>query len=218
MRLAESPGLLAGDAEGDALDPGGGGGGAGRRGLQAGEITYYMDIAPPEALPVEPPPEPIVDFVDPVPPELIVPPLAMDLPALSEPLLPGAPLDGVGEGTGAGPGSGSGTGGGVGSGTGPGTGPGQGMGAGQGGTIRPPEPIALLIPPMAPSSLRGREIRVRLQVNAAGRVTGVELVTSSGSARYDRELRRTAEGWLFRPARDPDGRAVAHVFEYTVGL
>lgn len=219
VKLADSPLLLAGDAEGDALDPGGGGGGgggAGRRGgLQSGELTYYMDIATLVA-PVDVPPEPVVDFADPVPPELIVPPLAMEVPAL-EPVLPGTPLDG-GAGSGEGAGTGSGTGGGSGSGTGAGTGPGQGVGAGEGGTIRPPEPIALLIPPMAPSSLRGREIRVRLQVDVAGRVTAVELVTSSGNARYDRELRRTAEGWRFRPARDPGGRAVAHVFEYTVGL
>ena len=224
LRFGDEPIFLAGNEEGGAGEAGGGGGGGGGRrgGPQPDELTFYMDIATPAALPaIEALPEPIIDFSEPVP-DVPMPQLAVNEPTFSESALPGTPLDGVGEGpgqgTGAGPGSGSGTGGGSGSGVGTGTGAGEGPGSGRGGTIRPPEPIALLIPPMAPSNLRGREVRMRLQVSVTGRVTSVELLTSSGNARYDRELRRTAEGWQFRPARDPEGRAVAHFYEFSAGF
>ena len=66
--------------------------------------------------------------------------------------------------------------------------------------------------PPAASSV---SVTLRLNVNSLGRVTAAELARSSGDRNYDRTLLQTARGWEFRPARDPDGRAVAALFEVT---
>ena len=162
------------------------------------------EVTPVEPLSVDVPPPPEIEPVD-------MPDLAIG---------PGG--DGTGEGpgsgSGTGPGSGSGTGGGDGSGTGTGTGAGTGPGSGAGGTVRPPDPQGMLFQPPAPRELRGREITIRLDVDAQGRVTAVQLVPPTGNARYDRELRRRAQEWTFRPARDASGRAVPYVFEYVIGI
>jgi hypothetical protein len=41
----------------------------------------------------------------------------------------------------------------------------------------------------------------------------VELAPGSGNGDFDKKLRETARQWLFRPARDAAGRAVAALFE-----
>lgn len=220
--IGHEKGQIAGAPGASGLQ-GGGGGGGGSAGRGLSEVTYYVTIAPPAS---EPTIEPIA-----VPEITPIAPLSVDVPPPPIMETPVAPLpnialgtggtgtgEGAGDGSGAGPGSGSGSGGGSGSGVGPGSGSGVGAGSGEGGTIRPPEPVAMLIPPMPPSDVRGKEIPIRLQVDEHGRVTGVRLLVPSGNSRYDRELRRTAEEWQFRPARDQNGRAIAYTFEYTVGL
>lgn len=220
--IGHEKGQIAG-APGDPGLQGGGGGGGGSAGRSLSDVTYYVTIAPPlgEAT-IEPLAVPDVIPIEPLSVDVPPPPLIEAPPAQLPDVALGGGGTGTGEGPGAGsgqgPGSGSGTGGGSGSGTGPGTGAGTGPGGGEGGTIRPPEPVAMLIPPMPPSSLRGRDIPIRLQVDERGRVTGVQLLVPSGNSRYDRELRRTAAEWQFRPARDPNGRAIAYTFDYTVGL
>lgn len=217
--IGHEKGQIAGEA-GEAGTQGGGGGGGGSPGRAQSDVTYYVTIAPlsdamvdPLALPEVVPIEPL--SVDVPPPPLIeVPPAAVPDIALG-----GGGTgtgEGPGQGSGIGPGSGSGSGGGSGSGTGTGTGAGSGPGSGAGGTIRPPAPTAMIIPPMAPSNLRGRTVRLRLMVDERGRVGSVQLLATSGNGRYDRELRRAAEGWLFHPARDVNGRAIAYPYEYEV--
>jgi len=213
------PDIAGGPAGAPGLQ-GGGGGGGGSAGRRLSDVTYYIDIAPlpDEAAPVE---APVIPEIEPVAVDVLDPPVIEAPAPVDLATLGGGGIgegEGPGTGSGTGPGSGSGTGGGSGSGAGTGTGAGEGPGAGAGGTIRPPEPVAMLIPPMPPSSLRGREIPIRLQVDERGQVTAVQLLAPSGNARYDRELRRTAQEWQFRPARDPSGRAIPYVFEYTVGL
>ncbi|NJD10136.1 MAG: energy transducer TonB, partial [Gemmatimonadetes bacterium] len=95
--------------------------------------------------------------------------------------------------------------GGIGSGIGPGTGRGR---------LLAPSPNTILIPPQAPSAVKGRTVLVRLAVDSAGIVREVELVPSTGDRKYDEKLRKTAFGWRFRPARDAANRPVAAPFEF----
>ena len=224
IQLGREQGDIAGAEDGAPGRQGGGGGGGGSAGRSLSEVTYYVTIEP-MSTPTEAPTTielPVIEPIEPLSVDVPPPPTIEAPPAVMPDIALGGGGTGTGEGpgtgSGTGPGSGSGTGGGDGSGVGTGTGAGTGPGSGAGGTIRPPEPVAMLIPPMPPSSLRGREIPIRLQVNERGRVTDVRLLVPSGNARYDRELRRTAAEWQFRPARDPDGRAIPYVFDYTVGL
>jgi TonB family protein len=77
----------------------------------------------------------------------------------------------------------------------------------------PPSPMALMLPPKAPGSVRGQSVTVRLAVDSAGIVQAVELVPATGDSGFDKKLREIAKQWLFRPARDPSGRAIAAAFE-----
>ena len=186
-------------------------------------MTYYVSIEPlsPEApatieLPEIQPIEPLSVDVPPAP--------TIEMPAAQ---VPDIALGGGGEGTGEGPGtgsgegpgSGSGTGGGDGSGTGTGTGSGEGPGSGAGGRITPPDPQGMMLYPPPPRGVRGRGwITVRVSIDARGRVTDVRLIPSTGNSGYDRELRRRAEQWTFRPARDENGRAVPYDYDYAIEL
>jgi TonB family protein len=202
---------------------GGGGGGGGSAGRSLSDVTYYLTIAPlaPEApATVELPPiEPMEPLSVDVPPPPTIDAPAAPLPDIA---LGGGGVgtgEGPGTGSGTGPGSGSGTGGGDGSGTGPGTGAGTGPGSGEGGRITPPNPMGMLFHPPPPRNVRGRgEITVRLSIDARGRVTDVRIIPSTGNSGYDRELRRRAEQWTFRPARDENGRAVPYEFDYYIEL
>ncbi|HEX6589831.1 MAG TPA: energy transducer TonB [Longimicrobiales bacterium] len=165
------------------------------------EALAVPDVIPIEPLSVDVPPPPVIDV-----PSAPIPDIALGGGGSGT-------GEGPGSGSGTGPGSGSGTGGGSGSGTGTGSGSGTGAGGGEGGTIRQPDPMAMLIPPMAPSNVRG-VVRIRLMVDATGRVTDVQLLTPTRNARYNRELQRTAAGWRFHPARDQNGRAIAYPYEY----
>lgn len=218
LRSSDS-GAGAGDERGSA---GGGGGGS------AGEETVvYVEVAPARPAPTAPPNPADLAFQEVLPPVDSVPPPPV------EPTTPAAPLPsaaprvigsvagaagsggggsgrGVGSGTGSGigPGSGSGTGGGTGAGMGTGSGPGAGAGG-----IAPPIPEMLLLPPPHPRSLRGRSIVVRLQIDEHGAVRDVKLTT--GNRGYDRQLRRVAMDWRFRPARDPNNRPIASEYDAT---
>jgi hypothetical protein len=128
---------------------------------------------------------------------------------------------GAGTGSGAGPGSGAGTGGGQGSGTGTGTGEGVGPGTGgEGGTIRPPEPRQLILPPMdkPPKSLRGQTIVVTFWVERDGRVVEVATEPEIEEGGYRRRFREAMIGYRFRPGRDASGEPVRATFPITITL
>jgi protein TonB len=67
-------------------------------------------------------------------------------------------------------------------------------------------------PPVYPPESRARReqgiVVLRLDVDADGRVTRVEVLASSGFPRLDEAARAAAQGWRFRPARR-GGRGVA---------
>jgi protein TonB len=80
------------------------------------------------------------------------------------------------------------------------------------GAIVPPRPSGAQNPsPQYPpaSRRRGEQGRVTLlvQVDPAGRVADLSVVTSSGFAALDREAERTVRLWRFEPARQ-EGRPV----------
>jgi TonB family protein len=209
----------ANGAGGGLFAGGGGGGGSG------GEEITYISVPPSapaqaaeeEAVVPDPVPVPV-----PVRPEP-VPEIAINIPKVVTPVVvptgslvrttDGGAGTGSGGGAGSGTGSGSGGGTGTGSGGGDGSGIGTGTGPGTGGRAWPPSPRALMLPPQAPSSIKGRSVTVRLSVDSAGVVQDVDLAPGSGNSDFDKKLRETARQWLFRPARDAAGRAVAALFE-----
>lgn len=209
----------AGVGTGPGLGPAGGGGGG------SSEYVEYVDLAPPVTDPtieeLVVPEEPEAELPEEEPEETAQAP--EPAPAQPVPPVAAAPAPGggagVGEGQGAGPGTGPGAGGGSGGGTGggigSGTGPGVGGGGGGDGTIRPPVPLSVLLPPPHPASVRGRTVELRLSIDVRGTVRQVEVVTSSGDRGYDNRLRRTAMEWRFQPARDPQNRAVVGIAPIT---
>jgi protein TonB len=200
-----------------------GGGGGGSRGSGGGapktERMQFVQIAtpppPPIPVPVVKPPEvkPIV------PPPPVVPPPPQPTPKPTEPKVEAKPADkpvsdapgpvtGIGGGTGhdGTAGTGPGTGGGVGSGVGTGKGSSVGAGTGGGaGTIYPPQPIALFIPPIpAPSKLKGKEMIAEFDVDSTGKVIDFQ-VTSTKDGAYDKKLRESLASVRFRPAVNGNG-------------
>jgi len=191
-------------------DLGGGGGGGG-----GGERVTYIIALPPVSPPAAAVPTPVPPVV--TPPKAAVPVLSPQPAATAVDTLARAPSDTTGQGTSAGagstPGSGGGTGGGSNGGQGSGTGTGNGPGSGgEGGSIRPPDPRGLSFPfGTPPKELRGKELKVTFAVTADGRVERFEtdpVITDRG---YYQKFSEAALGYRFRPARRPDGQAVAAV-------
>ena len=208
--------LVGNDVPGSGFGTGPTGGPAGGGGGGSEQIEY-IDISPEAAAEVEPfvvpepeIPEPEPELPEPEPPAAETPAPTPAPPAAPQPM-PGAG-SGAGEGTGTGPGTGPGAGGGSGGGTGGGIGSGVGTGTGGGGggdgTIRPPVPMSVILPPTPPASVRGRTVELRLAIDARGTVTRADIVTPTGDRNFDNRLRRTALDWRFQPARDPDNRPV----------
>src|SRR5687767_14685232 len=210
-----------GMGDGIGAGPAGGGGGGGS---EAVVVTAVDEPPPPEPEPEEKPPE--------VVPPVIIPPLEPEIKPVEIPPVTAAVPDtmpkvvaaavpptggtgggqGPGTGTGTGPGTGPGSGGGSGGGEGGGIGSGYGPGTGR-GRVMAPSPEVLLIPPPAPGSVRGKEVVVRLSVDATGVVRDAEIIPSTGDRKYDGALKKVALGWRFRAARDADNKPVAVQFD-----
>ena len=211
--------LGVGDGIGIGLAGGGGGGGD-----DDAPVAITVAEAPPapkEEPKVEPVPPPV-----PVPEPEIKPEIKpIEVPSIALPTMDTMPRiasvltgTGNGQGTGNGPGTGQGTGPGSGGGSGGGDGGGIGSGRGPGsgrGALLGASPEVLLIPPPAPGSVRGKAVLVRLAVDATGVVRDVEIVPSTGDRKFDGQLKKTALGWRFRPARDSQNQPVATSFEVT---
>jgi protein TonB len=211
LLLLTDLGVGAGVSKGAA---GGGGGG--------GEDVAYMELSsPPKAqeaveqvVPEPPPPvPPPVPVPTPVPAPEVKP---VETPVVQQVAILGAAngtgTQTAGSGTGAGPGQGPGSGGGSGGGEGGGIGTSVGPGTGK-GRILAPYPEFLLIPPTAPGNVRGKTVTVRLAIDESGAVRDVELMPATGDRGYDKELKRVAQGWKFKPARDPGNNPVAVQFD-----
>jgi TonB family protein len=216
--------LVTGDlgvGTGPGTGAAGGGGGGGREDVIS-IVVSQTEPPPVEAeelvvpTKVEEVPEPVEE--EPVP-ELALVVDSTPKPSAAAPQPPNpAGGSGTGEGTGTGSGTGSGTGPGSGGGTGGGSGGGIGSGMGPGtggGKILGPSPEVLLVPPTAPGNVRGKAVVVRLAVDSTGIVRDAEIIPSTGNRKYDETLKRTALGWRFRAARDPNNRPVSVLFDVT---
>jgi protein TonB len=191
---------------------GGGGGSRGSGGAREAqpkeERLRYIRVDPkpvvtPDVLPPIPevpkeekPPEPRIEITTEIPKE------QMDFSLAT----------GVGGGTGndgtkgTGPGTGGGVGSGVGTGRGTGTGPGTGGGE---GTIYPPQPIQVLLPPFpAPEKIKPYYLTVTFEVDERGNVIGTPKFNPSKDAGYNRQVLATLKNFRFRPATKWDGTPV----------
>jgi protein TonB len=212
------PAMLGAGGAGPA--GGGGGGRQGTGGVPARERLEYIDVSPsapePRAIAPQavPPPKTLRPHVEQgrpvIPPPAIPPSLQMSVKAPDPPRLL-AMTRGVGGGAGndgsrgAGPGTGGGVGTGAGTGRGSATGPGTGGGT---GTIYPPTPDFLLIPPLPrPDKLKGKSIVVTFIIDATGKPERIEF-ESTGDGGYDRLLREKFSEFRFRPAHRADGTPV----------
>ena len=221
MPLFEHDVLLQATRGGGGPGPVGGGGGGqrGTGGESRQENVRYVAVAPaPASAPaiVAPqPPKPVPPPPEPVPPE--PPKVDVKLDASMAPAAI-APVAGTGGGTGSdgtggtGPGTGGGTGSGVGTGTGSANGPGTG-GDGMSDTmIAHPTYQPLPFDP-APSSVRGKPLKVQFLLDDRGNILKVQFA-SSGDRSYDKAVRETFSRWTFRPAvLRTTGAPVPSVFE-----
>jgi hypothetical protein len=195
---------------------GGGGGGSGGTGgprVKVQERLDYVRIAPP---PPRPTPTPQITPPTPVPPPLPVPKQApsvvpkVDL-KIELPLPSGSGTTGTGGGSGTdgsngnGPGSGGGQGSGVGTGRGSAVGPGTGGGP---GTIYPPTPTELFIPPLpVPEKVKGTQLVAVFDVDERGNVVSFEFNRTKDGG-YNRKLEQVLGQIRFRPGVMGDGTPV----------
>ncbi len=117
--------------------------------------------------------------------------------------------EGKAEGDGAGSGSGSGEDGGNGRGSGNGSGDGEGSGADA--PVKPPR-VTKMVSPNYPRDARRQGIegrtRVKMLVNAEGRVESALVVGSSGNASLDQSALEAVYKWRFSPAKNKQGKDV----------
>lgn len=156
------------------------------------------------------PPRPIVV---PPRPEAVVEPKPIELERLLELQLSFSPvtLPAVGEGRVPGSRSGPGLPGGEGAGD---------AGDAAEGLLRliRPHPRGIILPPLGgPAEVRGREVKVRVFVSAAGTVDSVRLDPPTPSREYNERLAREALSWKWEPALR-GGRKVAAWAEYTIAI
>lgn len=195
---------------GDYVDVIGGLGPAGGGGSE----VRYVELFPPASAPPTAPvvtARPATAFVLPTPKVSTRPKdtPVFALPTDATPVVL-APRPGQDAGSRRGSGQGTGVGSGVGSGEGPGT------GGGAGGIATPPEPRQIVLPPDAPSSMKGLEYTVRLWIDTRGRVTNVEVNPPIDDAGYRKKFRERMYQLLFYPARDASGQPVNARYVITV--
>ena len=68
------------------------------------------------------------------------------------------------------------------------------------------------------SYLSRPEVTLRVSTDAAGNVTNVEVVKSSGSNEIDQPCRVSMYDWWFEPKKDAAGKPVPDVFNFTIGF
>ena len=187
----------------------GGGGGGGNR-------TLILYVPPAPATPAPAPAAP--EIVMPKQLTVVVPVVPADTtprapaPAPAQPSAGQGPGEGAGKGPGTGPGSGSGSGGGNGSGAGPGTGP----DSGGGGTLYPPSPQGIILPPThPPSALRGTRLTAVFEISASGEVTHVGLDPAPKDHSFANDLLDRLRRYTFTPAHTVDHQPVAAIYRIT---
>ena len=223
-----SPELMKEVLGAGGIGPAGGGGGGrkGTGGQMKQERLQFVRMAPaPAPTPVPPtvkPPQitpPVVP--PPIPPKpqpTPTPPAPVAAASTASEVKSETPGSGGGVGNDGGAGNGPGSGGGVGSGVGTGRGTGVGAGTGGGpGSIYPPAPTELFLPPLpVPGKAKGTVI-VEFDVDSTGKVIDLQFTpTKDGS--YNRKLREALVAIRFRPAVDARGVPVRAKTQITYSL
>ena len=62
------------------------------------------------------------------------------------------------------------------------------------------------------------QVTLRVAIDATGKVTGVEVVRSSGSNEVDQPCLVSMYDWWFEPKKDAAGNPVADRFDFTIGF
>lgn len=210
-------------AGGPGPSGGGGGGNRGTGGQPKNERVQFIQVAPIPA-PVVPPVirPPVEKPLIPPPPPPVVPkpqtPAAAVAPAADDAAETKSVVAGKGGGAGtdgsegAGLGKGGGTGTGVGTGTGTQVGPNTGGGP---GTVYPPTPTELFLPPLpVPKKARGT-IVVVFDVDSSGRVLDLDFAQSTKDGAYNRRLKEMLSTMRFRPGFNAQGSPVRGKAELT---
>lgn len=221
-----SPELLREVLGAGGIGPAGGGGGGSRGtgGAAKNERLQFVRMAPP------PPPPPVVTppvvkpIVPPPPPPPEIKPQPQPAAAAQPSATTAANAQSAVTGTGGGAGSdgsaGAGAGSGGGTGSGAGTGKGTSVGAGTGGgpgTVYPPAPTELFLPPLpVPNKAKGTVIVV-FEVDSTGKVLDLQFTPTRDGA-YNRKLREALVAIRFRPAVNAQGVAVRGKAEITYSL
>ena len=65
---------------------------------------------------------------------------------------------------------------------------------------------------------KGAQVTLRVATDAAGKVTGVEIVKSSGSNEIDQPCLVAMYDWWFEPKKDKSGNPIADRFDFTIGF
>jgi hypothetical protein len=189
---------------------------AGQRGGGGGEIRIALDEYQPPAAAKAPA---VVTEQPPVPPPVVLPKPDIRMQKVEVPVQTGTVTSTVDMSglTGQGPGKG----GGIGTGVGPGAGADSGKGTGgEGGDVFPPKPQYAIVPPFdnRPASVKGRSFAVHFWINAAGRVTKVQLEPEITDRAYRREFLDRMQQYAFVPAHRLDGTPVASEMTITIEL
>lgn len=222
-----SPELLREVLGAGGIGPAGGGGGGSRGtgGAAKNERLQFVRMAPPPPPPPAVKPPTVKPIVPPPPPP---PPVVKPQPQPAAPSQPTSTTaanaqsavtgSGGGAGTDGSAGAGSGSGGGVGSGAGTGKGTSVGAGTGGGpGTVYPPAPTELFLPPLpVPNKAKGTVVVV-FEVDSTGKVLDLQFTPTRDGA-YNRKLREALVAIRFRPAVNAQGVPVRGKAEITYSL
>ena len=83
--------------------------------------------------------------------------------------------------------------------------------------VKTRRPKLLLAAQVELLTLRRAEVVLKIEIDATGKVTSVEVVKSSGSNDIDQPTRVAVYDWWFEPKKDASGKAVPDEVQFTIG-
>jgi TonB family protein len=84
--------------------------------------------------------------------------------------------------------------------------------------VKPRRPKLGLAGVVSVFELRGPRVVLDVTIDATGKVTGAEIVKSSGKVEIDQPTRVAMYDWWFEPKRDPSGNPVPDRFRFEIGF
>jgi TonB family protein len=83
--------------------------------------------------------------------------------------------------------------------------------------VKTRRPKLLLAAQVELLTLRRAQVVLKIELDATGKVTSVEVVKSSGSNEIDQPTRVAVYDWWFEPKKDANGKAVPDEIQFTIG-